>query len=137
MPVFAPEKLAEWTGGKWFGQPVVPITGFIMDTRQLRAGQMFVALKTGQRDGHEFLETARSAGASAAIVAVRDAGVALPQLVVADPLLAFQAIVVTPIATLLFRFYPQWSMFYWFDPQIFPELDAYTGMLSAVSRSTP
>lgn len=48
-------------------------------------------------------------------------------------LLAFEAVVMTPIATLLFRFYPQWSMFYWFDPQLFPDLDSYTGWLSALA----
>lgn len=48
-------------------------------------------------------------------------------------LLAFQALVVTPVATLLFRFYPQWSMFYWFDPQVFPEIDTWTGLLSAAA----
>jgi hypothetical protein len=45
-------------------------------------------------------------------------------------LLAFEALVFTPVATYLFRFYPQWSMLYWFDPQVFPGLDAWTGVLS-------
>lgn len=63
-----------------------------MDTRQLRAGQVFVALKTDKRDGHDFLGAAHIAGASAALVARADASLPLPQLVVADPLTAFQAI---------------------------------------------
>ena len=46
-------------------------------------------------------------------------------------LLAFEALVVTPVATYLFRFYPQWSMLYWFDPQIYPEFDSWIGWLSA------
>ncbi|MBI5511131.1 MAG: hypothetical protein HY903_20410 [Deltaproteobacteria bacterium] len=45
-------------------------------------------------------------------------------------LLGFEAVLVTPVATYLFRFYPQWSMLYLFDPQIFPELDRYIGVLS-------
>ena len=45
-------------------------------------------------------------------------------------LIAFEALVFTPIATYLFRFYPQWSMLYLFDPQIFPELDNWIGLLS-------
>lgn len=48
-------------------------------------------------------------------------------------LLGFEALVMTPIATLLFRFYPQWSMFYWFDPQLFPDLETWTGPLSAIA----
>jgi UDP-N-acetylmuramoyl-tripeptide--D-alanyl-D-alanine ligase len=63
-----------------------------MDTRQLRAGQIFVALRTARRDGHDFLGAAAQAGASAAMVGRADATLALPQLVVADPLEAFQAI---------------------------------------------
>ncbi len=63
-----------------------------MDTRQIRAGQVFVALKTDKRDGHDFLATAQLAGAGAALVSRADLSVSLPQLVVADPLTAFQAI---------------------------------------------
>lgn len=63
-----------------------------MDTRQLRAGQVFVAIRTDKRDGHDFLPAAQAAGASAAIVARPSSDLPLPQLVVADPLQAFQAI---------------------------------------------
>jgi UDP-N-acetylmuramoyl-tripeptide--D-alanyl-D-alanine ligase len=92
MPTFAPAQLASWTGGRWTAAPAAPLAGFTMDTRQLRAGQMFVALKTEKRDGHAFLPAAQAAGASAALVAVPDPALPLPQLVVADPLAAFQAI---------------------------------------------
>jgi UDP-N-acetylmuramoyl-tripeptide--D-alanyl-D-alanine ligase len=51
-----------------------------------------VALRTEQRDGHDFVAAAAKAGAAAAIVSRAVADVALPQLVVADPLAAFQAI---------------------------------------------
>jgi UDP-N-acetylmuramoyl-tripeptide--D-alanyl-D-alanine ligase len=63
-----------------------------MDTRQLRAGQVFIALETDKRDGHDFLAAAQAAGASAAIVSKPNAALALPQLVVIDPLTAFQTI---------------------------------------------
>src|ERR1019366_8334834 len=85
MPTFAPAQLASWTGGRWTAAPAAPLAGFTMDTRQLRAGQMFVAIKTAKRDGHEFLAAARAAGATAALVAVPNPALALPQLVVADP----------------------------------------------------
>ena len=84
--------LANWTGGRWLSAPVGSLTGFTQDTRQLKPGQVFVALKTDQRDGHDFLRTALSAGASAALVSRPDPSLILPQLVVADPLKAFQAI---------------------------------------------
>ena len=70
----------------------MPLTGFSMDTRALQAGQVFVAISTERRDGHDFLAEAAAAGAGAALVARAVPGVALPQLIVADPLLAFQAI---------------------------------------------
>jgi UDP-N-acetylmuramoyl-tripeptide--D-alanyl-D-alanine ligase len=69
-----------------------PFTGFHFDTRQLRRGEVFVALKSEKRDGHAFLAAAAAAGAGAAIVSTPDAAVALPQLVVDDPLAAFHAI---------------------------------------------
>lgn len=92
MPLFPPDKLAAWTSGKWTSLPTSPLTGFTTDTRQLRGGQVFVALKTDKRDGHDFLPAAHAAGASAALVARADSSLSLPQLVVADPLIAFQAI---------------------------------------------
>lgn len=92
MSRFSSSQLAEWTGGRWTATPVSPLTGFTMDTRQLRAGQVFIALKTEKRDGHDFIPTAQAAGASAAIVTAANPALALPQLVVADPLTAFQAI---------------------------------------------
>jgi hypothetical protein len=45
-------------------------------------------------------------------------------------LVGFEALIFTPVATYLFRFYPQWSMLYVFDPQIFPALESWIGVLS-------
>lgn len=72
--------------------PVPSLCGFNQDTRTLSAGQVFVALKTDRRDGHDFLADAAAKGAAAALVAREIAGVPLPQLVVADPLAALQTI---------------------------------------------
>jgi len=92
MPTFAAEKLATWTGGSWSPFPGTAITGFNQDTRTLSTGQVFVALKTDKRDGHDFLGEAGRRGAAAALVSRVVAGEALPQLVVDDPLGAFQRI---------------------------------------------
>ncbi|MEO7414148.1 MAG: UDP-N-acetylmuramoyl-tripeptide--D-alanyl-D-alanine ligase [Opitutaceae bacterium] len=92
MPEFPAQLLAEWTGGHWTTPPSSSLAGFTMDTRQLRAGQVFVAIATEKRDGHDFLEAAQALGAGAALVAKANPSVALPQLVVTDPLTAFQTI---------------------------------------------
>lgn len=92
MPAFDPKTLAIWTTGKWTQLPPAPLTGFTMDTRALRSGQVFVAIRTERRDGHDFLAEAAAAGASAALVSRANPDHALPQLVVPDPLVAFQAI---------------------------------------------
>lgn len=84
--------MAAGTGGRWTRRPSGPLSGFAQDTRQLTAGQVFVALRTEQRDGHDFLSAAQANGASAALVGREVPGVPLPQLVVADPLRAFQGI---------------------------------------------
>ena len=92
MPSFAHEKLATWTGGRWTRIPGAVLTGFNQDSRTLTAGQVFVALKTDKRDGHDYLGEAQAKEAAAALVAREVTGSGLPQLVLADPLEAFQRI---------------------------------------------
>lgn len=92
MPTFSPEFLAHVTGGTWTRLPETNLNGFVQDTRQLAPGQIFVAIRTDRRDGHAFLDDARKAGASAALVSRSDPGIALPQLVVPDTVAAFQAV---------------------------------------------
>lgn len=92
MPEFPAQLLAQWTGGRWTAQPVSPLSGFCIDSRQLQRGEVFVAIRTDRRDGHEFVAAAAERGAGAALVAKADPASALPQLVVEDPLAAFQAI---------------------------------------------
>lgn len=92
MPLFSPVQLAEWAGGHWTTLPAAPLTAFGIDTRKLRAGDVFVAIATEKRDGHDFLGDAQAAGANAALVARANPAIALPQLVVPDPLRALHAI---------------------------------------------
>ena len=47
-------------------------------------------------------------------------------------MLAFQAVCMTPMATYAFRFYPDWSMPYLLDPEIFPRFPYWVGWLSIV-----
>ncbi len=92
MLQFNPKTLAEWTGGQWQdGRLPDALSGFCFDARQLEAGQCFVALSGGARDGHEFIAQAEAQGAAAALVE-RPTDSALPQIVVADTLLGMEAI---------------------------------------------
>lgn len=93
MSGFSPTQLQEWTRGRWTGaaSPVL-VRGFSNDTRRMMQGDCFVALTTGQRDGHAFLSTAKENGAVAALVRKESPELALPQLVVGDPLAALQEI---------------------------------------------
>ncbi len=92
MPLFPPDRLAAWTAGHWTASPAGAVCGFNPDSRTVQSGQVFVALRTDKRDGHDFLPAAAAAGATGALVARARADVALPQLVVADPLAALQEI---------------------------------------------
>lgn len=62
------------------------------DTRTLRAGDLFVALRGENFDAHEFLAQARAAGAVAALAerGLGDTAPELPGLQVKDSLLALQ-----------------------------------------------
>ncbi len=51
------------------GTPMVPITGFSIDTRSLQPGEVFVAIRD-VRDGHDFVLEAFRKGAAAALVSV-------------------------------------------------------------------
>ena len=48
-------------------------------------------------------------------------------------LLGFIALVITPASTYAFRFYPQWSLLYYFDPRSFPSLNHWLNLLSFVA----
>src|SRR5215472_18840254 len=60
-------------------------TGMSIDTRTLKAGDLFIALKGDARDGHEFVAKALALKAAAALVSRRPEGVAAdaPLLMVA------------------------------------------------------
>lgn len=67
------------------------VTGAVIDTRKVEAGNLFVALKGERVDGHDFLAQARESGAVAALVSeLRDDP--LPQLIVTDVRQAFAKI---------------------------------------------
>jgi len=73
MPVLATRLGAEWTG------PAQSFSGVSTDTRTLAAGDLFVALRGEQHDGHHHLDQALAKGAVAAVVE-QPVDSALPQL---------------------------------------------------------
>ena len=88
---FDPSELAKWCRGKWSNVPTSPISGFTIDTRNLGAGQVFVALE-GERDGHNFIDMAKAGGASGALVRRLGNATDFPQLVTESPLESLQRI---------------------------------------------
>ncbi len=59
--------MAAATGGSVIGAADIPVRGVATDSRVLQAGELFVALRA-DRDGHEFVAAALSAGAAAVLV---------------------------------------------------------------------
>ena len=88
---FDPDNLAEWGKGRWEIRPQGYINGFSIDTRNLGNGELFIALKD-KRDGHEFMQQAKDAGAAGALVSRWVSEVDFPQLKTADSLFSLQEI---------------------------------------------
>lgn len=96
-PIFAEDRLplalwsavaiAEATGGTASGD--FQCSGVEMDSRDVRSGDLFVALKGESMDGHKFIEAAFAKGAAAALV---DRPVDFPHVLVADTTEALKAL---------------------------------------------
>ncbi len=72
------------------GDPGTALQRVHTDTRTLRAGDLFVALRGERFDAHDFLAQARDAGATAALAQRGLAEAGLPGLLVSDTLVALQ-----------------------------------------------
>ncbi|WP_417529883.1 UDP-N-acetylmuramoyl-tripeptide--D-alanyl-D-alanine ligase [Marinobacter lipolyticus] len=86
MRAFSLADAVAWTGGQCrFGDAVQrTFSGVSTDTRKIGRGDLFVALRGDNFDGHRFLAKARESGAVGAIVDTEDTSVDLPQVVVSD-----------------------------------------------------
>lgn len=78
--------VALWTRGRLQGADA-EVTGFSIDTRTLKPGDLFVALPGERVDGHDFVAMARERGAVGALV-TRPVDAAIPQVIVDDTQLA-------------------------------------------------
>lgn len=63
----------------------IECTGLCHDTRILQQGEVFLALRTAQRDGHEFIADAAAKGASVILCQRPQPDVDIPQVRVRDP----------------------------------------------------
>jgi UDP-N-acetylmuramoyl-tripeptide--D-alanyl-D-alanine ligase len=76
----------------------VAVTGYSIDSRTIAAGEVFFAVRGERFDGHDFVVPAAERGAAAAVVSrarvasLPDAALAMPLLIVEDPLTALQAL---------------------------------------------
>ncbi|MDR2029944.1 MAG: hypothetical protein LBP65_00565 [Puniceicoccales bacterium] len=85
--------LDEIADGHWLTEPPPsPIFGAAIDSRKILPGQLFVAIRTDHDDGHRHLEMALRAGASAALVSSPQPHIPIPQLCVANPVIALRRI---------------------------------------------
>ena len=80
--VLRPEVACMVTGGKWARGEPEELGDPNFDSRIIKPGEVFLALRAA-RDGHDFAQAAKEAGASAAIVE-REVDCDMPQLVVPD-----------------------------------------------------
>jgi len=78
--------VALWTRGRLQGADA-EVTGFAIDTRKLKQGDLFVALPGEHVDGHDYVAAAAEKGAAAALV-TRPVAVDIPQVIVNDTQLA-------------------------------------------------
>ena len=88
-------ELAAATGGQVTGRPAETITGISIDSRSIRPGEAFFAIRGDRFDGHDFVENALTAGAAVAVVSTSWANepgrAGLPLLSVPDgPLAALE-----------------------------------------------
>jgi len=85
------KQIADWVGGKIYGKSGFTVRHIVTDSRLVRGGDFFVALRGEQFDGHSFLGEAQEAGAAGALVSrVRPDLVGMSQIEVPDTLHGLQ-----------------------------------------------
>lgn len=77
-------QLVEIVTGELIGEPSVRVDDVTHDSRNVRPGSLFVAVRGFKSDGHDYIARAVSSGAVAVCVEVPVEGLAIPQMVVED-----------------------------------------------------
>ena len=86
-PLWTSDEIAAATGGS--ASEPFEVTGVTFDSREVQAGDLFVAMPGTVHDGHKFVEGAFAAGAAGAIVSQPVIG---PHVLVDDTFAALQAL---------------------------------------------
>src|SRR5215212_5261039 len=94
------EDVLQATGGRLVGLGSIglPLSGVTHDSRGLRPGELFVAMRGAQHDGHDFVADAFARGAAAALVERMPAGIVAgegegpPLVIVPSALAALRAL---------------------------------------------
>jgi UDP-N-acetylmuramoyl-tripeptide--D-alanyl-D-alanine ligase len=85
------EQIAEMVAGKLHGFGAQKVTKVVIDSRSIRAGEFFVALRGERFDGHAFLAAVKDAGAAGALVSKVNSHLdEFAQIEVPDTLVALQ-----------------------------------------------
>jgi UDP-N-acetylmuramoyl-tripeptide--D-alanyl-D-alanine ligase len=87
MPLWTSDEIADATGG--IASAAFDVSGVAFDSREVRQGDLFVAMKGEQADGHQFVDRAFAAGAAGAIVSRK---VKHPHVRVKDGFAALEAL---------------------------------------------
>ncbi|KAA0972579.1 UDP-N-acetylmuramoylalanyl-D-glutamyl-2,6-diaminopimelate--D-alanyl-D-alanine ligase [Aureimonas fodinaquatilis] len=97
-PLWTGEAILAATGGRPIGNMPESITGVSIDTRTVKPGEAFFAIKGERFDGHDFLSAAVASGASLLVVSEKRlpalARFSIPLLVVDDVLKAMERLAV-------------------------------------------
>ena len=87
METLCASKIAEFCKGRLAGGDAA-VCGISRDNREIKRGELFVALCGERFDGHDFVPDAEKRGAAAALVSREVSGLSIPQIVVSDTLAA-------------------------------------------------
>jgi UDP-N-acetylmuramoyl-tripeptide--D-alanyl-D-alanine ligase len=96
-------QITAWSGGRLAaGNPFAPVTTISSDSRALKPGDLFLAIRGEKFDGHDFLAEAARRGAVGAIVEADVPGLpaAFALIIVADAVRALQSLAAAYRATL-------------------------------------
>lgn len=83
--MYTSAEISEWVAAEWKNSDGdFPVSGISHDTRTLNAGEVYIAIRGENHDGHAFVEQAVAKGAAGLIVEEFFPGIGKPQLVVDD-----------------------------------------------------
>jgi UDP-N-acetylmuramoyl-tripeptide--D-alanyl-D-alanine ligase len=87
VALWTADSIAQATGGTVFGQ--FSVNGIAFDSREITAGDLFVAMRGEMSDGHRYIDQAVASGAAGVLC---EGGTESPHVAVADSFAALQAL---------------------------------------------